>query len=147
MTTELDFVLIDTNILVRLSRPNTLEGKLASSAVNTLHQPGHLPCVLSQNLFEFWVVATRPISQNGLGLDIEDAAKLLDSLKSVFYRFPDDKLVYPAWEFLVQRHSVIGKPSHDARLVAAMKVHGIHRILTLDRAGFSRFSGITIHTP
>jgi predicted nucleic acid-binding protein len=35
----------------------------------------------------------------------------------------------------------VGEPAHDARLVAALQVHGISSILTFDRTGFSRFPG------
>jgi predicted nucleic acid-binding protein len=34
--------------------------------------------------------------------------------------------------------------AHDARLVAAMQVHGIGAILTFDKAGFSRYAGIEV---
>jgi len=55
--------------------------------------------------------------------------------------------IYPAWEALVLQHQVMGKPAHDARLVAAMQVHGITEILTFDKAGFSRYSGIEVIHP
>lgn len=45
------------------------------------------------------------------------------------------------------QHQVSGKPTHDARLVAAMQVHGVTAILTFDRAGFSRYPGIQVVHP
>lgn len=45
------------------------------------------------------------------------------------------------------QHGVSGKPSHDARLVAAMQVHRLTAILTFDRKGFSRFPGIEVVDP
>lgn len=37
--------------------------------------------------------------------------------------------------------------SHDARLVAAMQLHGLTAVLTFDRTGFARFPGIeAIHS-
>lgn len=44
-------------------------------------------------------------------------------------------------------HRVSGKPAHDARLVAAMKVHGLTAILTFDRPGFTRYPGIEVVHP
>src|SRR5260370_41264672 len=38
-------------------------------------------------------------------------------------------------------------PAHDARLVAAMEVHGITAILTFDKSGFSRYPGIEVVHP
>jgi hypothetical protein len=36
-------------------------------------------------------------------------------------------------------HGVIGSQVYDARLVAAMTVHGVGRILTFNAADFSRY--------
>lgn len=52
-----------------------------------------------------------------------------------------------AWERLVAAYKVLGKPAHDARLVAAMQVYGITDILTFDRAGFARYAGIGVVNP
>lgn len=41
----------------------------------------------------------------------------------------------------------MGKPAHDARLVAVMHVYGLDAILTFDRTGFSRYPGIQVVHP
>jgi predicted nucleic acid-binding protein len=48
---------------------------------------------------------------------------------------------------LVIQQRVSGKPAHDARLVAAMQVHGITSILTFDKSDFSRYPGIEVIHP
>jgi len=58
---------------------------------------------------------------------------------------PETRAIYPAWKRLVIQYEVSGKPAHDARLVAAMQVHGISDILTFDRAGFSRYPIKVVH--
>jgi predicted nucleic acid-binding protein len=93
------------------------------------------------------VVATRPLGENGLGMTPAEAATELDRVKSLFFFLPETPAIYPAWEGLVIDHAVSGKPSHDARLVAAMRVHGLSAILTFDKTGFSRFSGIEVIHP
>jgi predicted nucleic acid-binding protein len=55
--------------------------------------------------------------------------------------------IYPAWETLVVSHEVVGKSAHDVRIVAAMQVHGIRKILAFDRTGFSRYRGISVLSP
>jgi predicted nucleic acid-binding protein len=60
---------------------------------------------------------------------------------------PDIPSIYPRWEALVTQHRVSGKPAHDARLVAAMQVHGLTAILTFDKTGFSRYPGIEVVHP
>jgi predicted nucleic acid-binding protein len=96
---------------------------------------------------ELWVVATRPALQNGLGLSIGKAASELLRLKSMFPMLPDTPAIYTVWESLVIQYEVIGKPAHDARLVAAMQVHGISSILTFDKSGFSRYARIDVVHP
>jgi predicted nucleic acid-binding protein len=48
---------------------------------------------------------------------------------------------------LVVAHACHGRLSYDARLVAAMRTHGITRLLTLIIADFTRFPGISILDP
>ncbi len=100
-----------------------------------------------QNLIELWVVATRPLGENGLGLTALEEAVELERIKGTFSFLPDTPAIYPAWEALVQEYEVVGKPSHDARLAAAVKVHGLKAILTSDKTCFSRFPGIEIVHP
>jgi len=67
--------------------------------------------------------------------------------RACFPLLPDTPAIYPAWESLVVRYGVTSKPAHDARLVAALQVHGLTGILTFDRAGFSRYAGIEVVHP
>jgi predicted nucleic acid-binding protein len=55
---------------------------------------------------------------------------------------PDDARVYATWRDLVVTHDVRGVQVHDAKLAAAMIVHQIPHILTLNAADFSRYPGI-----
>lgn len=50
-------------------------------------------------------------------------------------------------EQLVIQHQVQGKNAHDARLVAAMLVHRIARLLTFNKADFARYSAIVAMSP
>jgi hypothetical protein len=68
-------------------------------------------------------------------------------LKGIFFLLPDTPAIYVAWESLVVQYQVIGKPAHDARLVAAIQVHGLTGILTFDKTGFSRYAGIEVVHP
>jgi hypothetical protein len=47
----------------------------------------------------------------------------------------------------VLAHAVSGAQVHDARLVAAMHVHGLTHLLTLNVPDFTRYPGITIVHP
>jgi hypothetical protein len=80
----------------------------------------------------------------GLGLSIAEAAAELARLKSLFVFLSDSAAIYAEWERLVTGAQVSGKSGHDARLVAAMTVHGLTHLLTFNVSHFNRFSGITI---
>jgi predicted nucleic acid-binding protein len=51
------------------------------------------------------------------------------------------------WERIVKLHSVSGKNTHDARLVAAMRVHGIRSILTFNAKAFVRYQDVIVLEP
>ena len=111
-------------------------------ALASLHQRGEELWIIPQNLIEFWAVATRPLANNGLGLTIDEAARETKKLKKLFKLRADAPAIFAEWERLVIRHRVAGKPTHDARLVAAMVAHSLTHILTFNTDDFKRFSGI-----
>ena len=134
--------LIDANILIFSSNPAAPEYQECVKATDTIRLNGDIPCIVPQSLYEFWVVATRPIAERGLGMTPAQAIGELSTIKALFPSFPDSAAIYPEWERLVIQHSVSGKNAHDARYVAAMNVHGITNILTYNKRHFTRFSGI-----
>jgi predicted nucleic acid-binding protein len=140
-------VLIDTSTLLRTLQASHPQRETARVAIKALIARGRELHIVPQNLVELWVVATRPLSQNGLGLSTPEAAAELARLKSMFLLLADTPAIYPVWESLVIQYRVFGKPAHDARLVAAMRVHGLTTILTFDRTGFSRYAGIEVLHP
>ena len=140
-------MLIDTSTLLRTLQVRHPQHETATRALELLPVQGRILHIVPQNLVELWVVATRPIEQNGLGMRPDAAALELARLKSMFELLPDIPAIYPVWESLVTRHQVSGKPAHDARLVAAMASHGLTAILTFDESGFSRYPDIEVVHP
>ena len=138
---------IDTNILARSVQQNHPMQKPAQDAVDVLLSQGQVVCVLAQNLYEFWVIATRPIEQNGLGLNTTAAEAHLIRFESLFSVKQDTPAIYSEWRQLVTQHAVMGKPAHDARIAAAMKVHGLTHLLTFNAGDFKRFQSISAVEP
>ena len=60
--------LVDTNILTRAVHKGDPMHQVAVDAANALRQKGEKLCLVPQNFYEFWVVCTRPVAQNGLGM-------------------------------------------------------------------------------
>ena len=100
-----------------------------------------------QIMAEFWNVATRPRINNGLGIPHERAREELLGIEGLFSVLDESKEVYAEWKRLIAAYGVIGVKTHDARLVPAMNVYGIPRILTFNAEDFSRYREIEIITP
>lgn len=141
-------VLLDTNILARMAQPGTPPYQVAVDAVNALQHRGDVLCLVPQVLYEFWVVATRPVATNGLGLTAAQADAELTRVLALVPRILADKAaISPEWRKLVTSHQVLGRSAHDARLVAAMTVHGLTHLLTFNTADFARYPGVTAIDP
>jgi predicted nucleic acid-binding protein len=80
-------------------------------------------------------------------MGVEAARLELNRIKGMFVFMPVTPDVYDRWEELVFHYEVMGKPAHDARLVAAMRAHRISTILTFDRSGFLRYEEIRVIHP
>lgn len=138
---------LDTNILARSIQSNHPMQPVARTAVAHLFGQAEEVCVLAQNLYEFWVIATRPVSLNGLGPSHADAQAHLAQFEQLFSVILDVPAVYYEWRQLVSQHAVLGKPAHDARIAAAMQVHGITHLLTFNSADFKRFPNVVVVEP
>jgi predicted nucleic acid-binding protein len=134
--------LIDTNVILRWIQPEDRQFAVARSAIGKLEQIGSIPCYTSQNLGEFWNALTRPLSRNGYGATPQEAGRRAETIESRFRLLPDDLAVHFRWRRLLVDYEVSGVQVHDARLVAAMIVHGVGRILTFNARDFARFIGI-----
>ena len=139
-------VLVDTNVLLRRTQPNHEYHAAAMDSVARLLAAGELVCITSQNIAEFWNVVTRPVANNGLGFPVTLALSEVEKLERILTLLRDSAATYPEWKRLVVKHSVLGTKVHDARLVAAMNVHGIERILTFNTGDFARY-GIEVLLP
>ncbi len=139
--------LADTNIILRLAEPAHPMHGTTLKAVTTLFANGQNLCLLPQNLIEFWNVATRPADKNGFGWTTAQTDAEVAVLENTFAVLPDTPAIFAEWRRLVVMHSVSGKQVHDTRIVAAMNVHAVVRLLTFNTADFKRFSDIILIDP
>jgi predicted nucleic acid-binding protein len=142
-----DSYLVDSNILLRIPRWNEPENAFVDDAIAALRKSGAVLYFTHQNIAEFWNVATRPLNVNGFGLTHDETEREVRSIERAMVFLPDGPRVYAVWRNLVATRSVSGKQVHDARLVAAMMVHGVTRLLTLNTADFKRYPEITAVHP
>jgi len=144
-------ILLDTNLLGRLTDSTDPLCRAARKAVHTLLAKGERLIIVPQNLYEFWAVATRkpgapPVGQNGLGMTPEQASQWLRFFQRRFTLLPDREELLTHWHALVRTFGIKGLKSHDARLVAAMQSYGITRLLTFDADDFKGFA-VTLIDP
>jgi hypothetical protein len=64
-----------------------------------------------------------------------------------FQILPETPEIFSTWRELVLKHRVSGIQVHDARIVAAMRVHRLGRVLTFVVEDFKRYSGIAVVHP
>lgn len=111
----------------------------AAETINVLLEGEDLVYITTQNLIEFWNVATRPLKRNGLGMTVAQTDDELGKLQTLFNVLLDSPELYFAWRTLVTEYAVMGVQVHDTRLVAAMLIHGVTHILTFNTSDFKRF--------
>ena len=133
-------VLVDTNVLLRRTQPDHPSHVAAVESVAALLDAGDDVYFTLQNISEFWNVITRPLANNGLGLSVVPAAGEVEKIEQALTRLPDVPAIYHEWKRLVTDHEVKGVKVHDTRLVAAMNVHGVRRMLTFNGSDFVRFN-------
>jgi len=132
--------LLDSNILARLSETRSRQHSLTRRAVDALTQSGAVLCITPQNLIEFWNLATRSLTQNGLALPTATACAEVAKHRANFILLPDRADIFPKWEQLVSSYNVRGVDVHDTRLAAVALVYGIENVLTFNARDFQRFS-------
>lgn len=139
-------VLVDTNVLLRRTQPGHALHAVAVESVARWLASGEPVQFTSQNIAEFWNVVTRPVASNGMGFSAAAALTEIEKIEHALVLLPDVPGIYAEWKRLVVRHTMQGVKVHDARLVAAMNVHFVQRILTFDLDDFARY-GVEVLAP
>ena len=139
--------LVDTNILLRITRRSDPQHRTVDTALARLAGQGATLYYTHQNIAELWNAMTRPVSRNGLGLTVVEAEREVRAIEAGMSLLPDGEAIYREWRRIVVEYSVSGVQVHDARLAAAMYIHGVGHILTQNVTDFSRLDGLTAVHP
>src|SRR5580698_8112408 len=98
--------LLDTNVLLRLSKRDSPEFIIIRAALRSLSQTNARLFYTSQNLIEFWNVATRPIERNGYALSTREADEAARRIERAFVLLPDTETIHREWRRLVLTYGV-----------------------------------------
>ena len=139
-------ILLDTNILGRITNGADPLCATCREAIRKLHQQGERLVIVPQNLYEFWAVATRKPENNGLGMEPNRASFWIGYFQRRFIVLPDQEALLPTWHALVKSYTIKSFQAHDVRLVAAMQTYSVTRMLTKNPNHFQRFP-ITLMDP
>jgi predicted nucleic acid-binding protein len=138
--------LVDTNVCLRIATPESMQHDSAKLAVATLISRRDEVYIAPQVITEFWGVATRPTTVNGLGWPVETAELEVTRLLARYPVLAETRQLFPEWHRLVVQHRVMGKQAHDARLVAIMHDNGVTHILTFNVNNFRAYD-VTVVSP
>jgi len=144
---EGDACLLDSNILLRISKSDDPQQPVIVRALKTLVEQSIRLCYTSQTLGEFWNASTWPLDKNGFGLSIGETDQLANVIGRNFEFLPDSRETHARWRALLVAHNVQGVQVHDARLAASMYVHGVDQLLTINVRDFGRFNGLRVMHP
>ena|SRR5436853_5468966 len=74
--------LVDTNILLRITRRSDPHHQVVDAALTRLASQGTVFHYTHQNITELWNAMTRPLARNGLGLTVDDAEREVRAIES-----------------------------------------------------------------
>jgi predicted nucleic acid-binding protein len=98
--------LVDTNILLRITRRTDPQHKVVDTALARLAGEGAILHYTHQNIAELWNAMTRPIARNGLGLTAAEAEREVQAIESGMSLLPDGEAVYREWRRIVVQYGV-----------------------------------------
>ena len=136
--------LIDTNVLLRSVMHTSERSSAAVGAIAALLGRYEEVLLAPQVLMEFWSVATRPITVNGLGWPVEMVCGEINKLLDQFPLLPETSAVFDEWLRLVTVNRVVGKQVHDTRLIAIVNMHHVDRLLTFNTGDFKVYGQIAV---
>jgi hypothetical protein len=86
-----DACLLDSNILLRISKSDDPQQAVIGHALRALVGRGVRLCYTSQTLGEFWNACTRPFDKNGFGLSVAETDRLARLIERDFEFLPDSR--------------------------------------------------------
>jgi|SRR5690242_21154855 predicted nucleic acid-binding protein len=89
--------LVDTNILLRITRRADPQHKVVDTALARLASQRAILHYTHQNIAELWNAMAHPIGRNGLGLTIAEAERVVLAIESGMSLMPDGEPVYREW--------------------------------------------------
>lgn len=136
--------LADSGIILRFFAEDDPQNSAIVAQVVRIFSSGSQIFFTPQFARECFAVFNRPSDVGGYALTPEEALTFLEQAHRTFSFIADTEQVYRVWLDIIRRRQISGRQVHDAYHVAAMKAHGIAKVLTLDRRDFDRYDEIEV---
>lgn len=136
LTSKLLKIGLDTNILLRVSNRGDGQHQKVVDQLESFHVGGDELVICDQVLTELWVVATRPISANGLGATAQAVSDEIARLQSIFTVVPNSSDTFKVWLETVQQVQAVGARAHDVKLEVTYTLAGCQALYTLNQSDF-----------
>jgi hypothetical protein len=132
---------------MRFCNFSDVQHQVATDAISRLLMQSDKCFLVMQVIIEFWVVATRPTQVNGLGWTVDQTRNTVDQLLDRFPVLEESSQLFENWLKLVTNNGVMGKRTHEARIIATMLTNKITHLPTFNPSVFVGISSITITRP
>jgi predicted nucleic acid-binding protein len=137
-----EMLFLDTNVLVAATDESRPFHAVARKLIARGHAAGLHGATSGQVVREYLVVATRPLSANGLGLSPADALQNIEKMTRRLQFCEESESVSLRLRSLVGAREHTGKAIHDANIVATLMEHGIDLLATENPEDFSGYPEI-----
>ena len=135
---------VDTNVWLTATAPARHLHAQARAVVESWPAAGRDLVTSGQVVREYLAVATRPIDVNGLGLTTGQALDNVSELLQRLTVLEETRAVTDELLTMLRSGSLSDKQVHDANIVAAMRAHGVRRLVTDNGKHFAPFDGVQI---
>lgn len=142
-----DLVLVDTNVFLSATDRSRANHREAQGFLKGCTGAGVHCAVTGQILREYFVVATRPTTANGLGLSLGDALANMAVFRGRTVFLDENEAVSRELEVLVRRHSLTKKRGHDTNIAAVLAVFRVPYLVTANTDDFAVFEDLRVLTP
>jgi predicted nucleic acid-binding protein len=142
--TDAERIFVDTNVL--LSATDQAR-ETHREALEFLKKglSGECRLFASGQIFrEYLVVATRPISLNGLGLTPAVACSNLRQFQRIVQMLEETQQTSRRLIELTEKYNRQGKQLHDTNVVATMETHGLSHLKTWNPKDYEVFDRLTL---
>lgn len=95
-------LLLDNNILLRIANGDDLQHLRTVEAVNGYSDTGKRLVLCTQDLIEFWAVATRPFEANGYAFSCDNAYQEVERFRRTAELLADPSDLFEHWSNLVR---------------------------------------------